>query len=140
MKAAADMVGADLGKLPGTVEMRGYSKVDESDVLESQSSSSGRRGEVVERWTTAQVSSYLRMRLLEYEGSDEETVDEILRTFEEREVREIKFRSEHCIAQTELSSAFRSMGKVFSSLMIFSCFMTLTLVLRLFFLFDLRYN
>jgi len=53
--------------------------------LEEEESSGGSR-EDPRDWTSREVCSYLRQRLLEFEGADEETVDELLRTFEEREV------------------------------------------------------
>lgn len=54
--------------------------------LEEEESGGGSR-EDPRDWTSREVCSYLRQRLLEFEGADEETVDELLRTFEEREVK-----------------------------------------------------
>jgi hypothetical protein len=52
--------------------------------LEDDESSQGR--EDPRLWSSRAVCSYLRQRLLEYEGADAETVDELLRTFEDHEV------------------------------------------------------
>ena len=92
LKAAADMVGANVNRLPGTVEMRGYKPVGRTDDFEQRSfepdyEEGAASPTDVALWTTAQVAAYLRKRLLEYEGADEETVDELLRTFEDREVQ-----------------------------------------------------
>jgi hypothetical protein len=94
LKAAADIVGASVDRLPGVVEMKGYTKVGTGDGFEQRSfevedeESDQTAVEDVEYWTPAEVCAFLHKRLLEYEGADEETVNELLRTFEEREVRE----------------------------------------------------
>lgn len=67
-----------------SVEMKGYSKVGTEDFNSQSEFNEGL--EDVEYWTSSEVCTYLRERLLEYEGADEETVTELLSTFEEREV------------------------------------------------------
>jgi len=96
LKQAADIVGA---AATGTsaVEMKGYAKVGAgedsvgmlggSDDEDDEGGGSGApKPEEAEYWTTKEVCEYLRMRLLSFEGADVETVNELLSTFEEREV------------------------------------------------------
>ncbi len=80
LKAAADMVGGGRGS---SVEMKGYKKVttEEAEVEEEEAV------QEVEYWTTVEVCSFLRKRLLEYEGADVESVNELLKMFAEREVK-----------------------------------------------------
>mmetsp|Transcript_46296 Transcript_46296/g.59511 ORF Transcript_46296/g.59511 Transcript_46296/m.59511 type:complete len:489 (-) Transcript_46296:76-1542(-) len=80
IKAAADLVKTG----GGSVEMKGYSKVGTNEDVHQPEEVEDIGN--VDYWTSVEVCEYLRERLLEYEGADEETVTELLSTFEEREV------------------------------------------------------
>jgi len=90
LKQAADLVGASVDKLPGVAEMKGYSKVGADDGFAQRSfepdEAEQRIAENPAYWTVSEVCAFLRKRLLEFEGADEESVEELLVTFEDREV------------------------------------------------------
>jgi hypothetical protein len=71
-----------------SVEMKGYSKVGTEDFRPDGEEDDDIGS--VEYWTSSEVCAYLRERLLEYEGADEETVTDLLFNFEDRKVRKRK--------------------------------------------------
>mmetsp|Transcript_30760 Transcript_30760/g.69017 ORF Transcript_30760/g.69017 Transcript_30760/m.69017 type:complete len:320 (+) Transcript_30760:76-1035(+) len=68
---------------PASTEKKGYAKVSKD---EDVGSGQDLNPEDVEYWTVSEVGDYLRKRLLEFEGADAETVNELVSTFEAREV------------------------------------------------------
>ena len=68
---------------PASTEKKGYATVSKD---EDVGSGQDLNPEDVEYWTVSEVGDYLRKRLLEFEGADAETVNELVSTFEAREV------------------------------------------------------